>query len=190
VQIRRRGLIAERAGSIVRRDVNLREVQGPIKERYAVEPAAARITLHAAGASTDSAMSCSVDIGRAIYAAEAHVGVGGPGTGACSGDLLLGALAACAQITAQLVAANMGLDVRVAVSVDGDLDLRGTLGLTDAQVGFEALRLRFAVEGDVPPERLDRLKARTERYCVVLQTLLAPPRIDATWSVDAGHPMS
>ena len=129
-------------------------------------------------------MSCSVDIGRAVYAAQAHVGVGGPGTAACSGDLLLGALAACAQLTAQLVAANMGLDLRVAVSVEGDLDLRGTLGLPDAPVGFEALRLRFTVAGDVPPERLERLQARTERYCVVLQTLLTPPPIVATWSVD------
>ncbi len=164
--------------------MTLREIQAPIKERYGTEPEAAQITLHAAGGTTDGAMSCSVDIGRAIYAAQAHIGVGGQGTAACSGDLLLGALAACAQITAQMVAANMGLDVRVAVTVDGDLDLRGTLGLPDVQVGFEALRLRFTVEGDAPPERLERLKARTERYCVVLQTLLTPPRIDATWSID------
>ena len=129
-------------------------------------------------------MSCSVDIGRAIYAAEAHPGVGGPGSAACSGDLLLGALAACAQLTCQMVAANMGIDgATVSVSVEGDLDLRGTLGTADVPVGFEAIRVQFAFDGDIEPDRLERLKDRTERYCVVLQTLLSPPRIDAAWTV-------
>ena len=127
-------------------------------------------------------MSCSIDIGRALYAAEAHPGVGGPGSAACSGDLLLGALAACAQLTCQMVAANMGLgDTTVSVTVEGDLDLRGTLGTPDVPVGFEAIRVNFAVSGEIEPERLERLKDRTERYCVVLQTLLAPPGIEATW---------
>src|SRR6185436_12281132 len=112
-------------------------------------------------------MSCSVDIGHAVYAAEAHAGVGGAGGAACSGDLLLGALAACAQLTCQMVAANMGLDgVKVAVTVEGDLDLRGTLGTPDVPVGFEAIRLLFAVDGDIASDRLERLKDRTERYCV------------------------
>jgi uncharacterized OsmC-like protein len=163
--------------------MSLREIQQPIKERYRDEPGAAIITLRASGISGDGAMSCSVDIGRALYAAEAHPGVGGPGAAACSGDLLLGALAACAQLPCQMVAANMGLaDLGVAVSVEGDLDLRGTLGTPDVPVGFQAIRLRYALEGDVDPDRLERLKDRTERYCVVLQTLLSSTSIESQWS--------
>jgi len=164
--------------------MNLREIQGPIKERYREEPGAAEITLRATGATADGAMSCSVDIGRAIYAAGAHAGVGGSGASACSGDLLLGALAACAQITCQMVAANMGLDdVTISVTVEGDLDLRGTLGTADVPVGFKDIRVRFTLAGDVPEDRLEKLKERTEKYCVVLQTLLAPPSIEAHWVV-------
>ena len=163
--------------------MTLREIQEPIKALYRDEPDAARITLRASGTTADGAMSCSVDLGRAIYAAGAHPGVGGSGSAACSGDLLLAALAACAQLTCQMVAANMGLEgVTVAVTVEGDLDLRGTLGTADVPVGFEAIRVEFGLTGDVPPERLAKLKERTERYCVVLQTLLAPPRIDASWA--------
>ena len=163
--------------------MTLREIQEPIKALYRDEPDAARITLRASGTTADGAMSCSVDLGRAIYAAGAHPGVGGSGSAACSGDLLLAALAACAQLTCQMVAANMGLEgVTVAVTVEGDLDLRGTLGTADVPVGFEAIRVEFGLAGDVPPERLAKLKERTERYCVVLQTLLAPPRIDASWA--------
>jgi uncharacterized OsmC-like protein len=167
--------------------MTLREIQQPIKERYTAEPAAARITLRATGSSGGGAMSCSVDIGRALYAAGAHPGVGGGGTSACSGDLLLGALAACAQLTCQMVAANMGLaGVAVSVTVEGDLDLRGTLGTPGVPVGFEAIRVRFGLSGDgIEEERLAKLKERTERYCVVLQTLLAPPEIEATWDVRA-----
>jgi uncharacterized OsmC-like protein len=165
--------------------MTLRELQEPIKARYREEPDAARITLRATGSTADDAMSCSVDLGRAIYAAGAHPGVGGSGGAACSGDLLLGALAACAQLTCQMVAANMGLEgVAVSVAIEGDLDLRGTLGTADVPVGFEAIRVRFGLSGDVPEDRLAKLKERTERYCVVLQTLLAPPPIAATWSVD------
>jgi len=164
--------------------MTLREIQEPIKARYREAPDAARITLRATGSTTDGALSCSVDLGRALYAAGAHPGVGGSGSAACSGDLLLAALAACAQLTCQMVAANMGLDgLGISVSVEGDLDLRGTLGTADVPVGFEAIRLRFDLSGDVPAERLDKLKERTERYCVVLQTLLAPPPIEARWSV-------
>lgn len=165
--------------------MTLREIQEPIKARYREEPDAARITLRATGSTAEGAMSCSVDLGRALYAAGAHPGVGGSGSAACSGDLLLGALAACAQLTCQMVAANMGLEgLGVSVTVEGDLDLRGTLGTADVPVGFEAIRLDFNLSGDVPADRLDKLKERTERYCVVLQTLFAPPRIDARWSVD------
>jgi len=164
--------------------MTLREIQEPIKVRYREEPDAARITLRASGAMAGDAMSCSVDLGRAIYAAGAHQGVGGSGGAACSGDLLLAALAACAQLTCQMVAANMGLEgVGVTVEVEGDLDLRGTLGTADVPVGFEAIRIRFGLTGAVPPERLAKLQERTERYCVVLQTLLQPPRIETGWSV-------
>lgn len=163
--------------------MSLREIQTPIKERYVTDPSAARITLRATGTGGDGAMSCSVDIGRALYAAGAHPGVGGAGSSACSGDLLLGALAACAQLTCQMVAANMGLEgVAVGVTVEGDLDLRGTLGTPDVPVGFGAIRVRFTLDGDtVPEERLAKLIERTERYCVVLQTLLQPPVIETGW---------
>ena len=162
----------------------LREIQAPLKERYEQEPDGALITLRARGSSGEGAMSCSVDLGRMLYAAEAHPGVGGAGSAACSGDLLLGALAACAQLTCQMVAINMGLDLGVSVEVEGDLDLRGTLGIGDGPVGFTAIRTTLSLSGpvdEVDPDRLARLKERTERYCVVLQTLLQPPAIEATW---------
>lgn len=164
--------------------MTLREIQEPIKARYRTQPDAARITLRATGSTAGSAMSCSIDLGRALHAAGAHPGVGGSGSAACSGDLLLAALAACAQLTCQMVAANMGLEgITVSVMVEGDLDLRGTLGTADVPVGFEAIRLRFSLSGDVPEERLQKLQERTERYCVVLQTLLNPAPIERTWSI-------
>ncbi len=119
--------------------MDLRSLQKPLKEQYRSDPNASQITIRAKGGQTDVPVACSVDIGRAIYHAEAHKGVGGGGTGACSGDLLLGALAACAQITCQMVAAAMGIPTeRIEVTVEGDLDLRGTLGISkDVPVGFE-----------------------------------------------------
>src|SRR5919107_4402587 len=154
--------------------MNLRERQQPIKEGYRADPAAARITLSARGSTGEDAVSCSVDLGRMVQEAQAHAGVGGPGTGACSGDLLLGALAACAQITCQMVAAATGIEAqRIEVIAEGDLDLRGTLGVDpDAPVGFDAIRLRFEVDApDATPEQLEKLHGRAERYCTVLQTL-------------------
>src|SRR5919107_2224258 len=149
--------------------MDLRELQRPLKEQYRSDPASSHITLTARGGEAAERMptQCSVDLGRAIYEAQAHPGVGGPGTGACSGDLLLGALAACAQLTCQLVATSMGLATeRIEVVVEGDLDLRGTLGVSrDAAVGFEEIRLRF--ELDVPEateEQLESLISKTERY--------------------------
>src|SRR5215212_6159127 len=122
-------------------------MQRPLKEKYRSEPGSSRITLRARGSQSDAPISCSVDIGRAVYEAQAHAGVGGAGTAACSGDLLLGALAACAQLTAQMVAAAMGIEIeRIEVTAEGDLDLRGTLGLArDVPVGFESIRLRLDV---------------------------------------------
>jgi uncharacterized OsmC-like protein len=161
----------------------LKDLQRPLKAGYREDPSTARITLTAKGGEGDAGVaSCSVDLGRAIYAAQAHVGVGGAGTAACSGDLLLGALAACAQLTCQMVATAMGLDVRsVQVTVEGDLDLQGTLGLDrDVSAGFDAIRLRFEVDApEASDEDLASLFEKTERYCTVLQTLTAPPRISS-----------
>jgi uncharacterized OsmC-like protein len=125
-----------------------------------------------------------VDIGRAIYEAEAHAGVGGTGAAACSGDLLLGALAACEQITCQMVAEAMGIPTkRIDVYVEGDLDLRGTLGVSrEVPVGFEQIRIRFEISApEATAEQLDRLRQKTEQYCVVMQTLAQPPRIRTEW---------
>ena len=157
--------------------MDLREVQRPLKQRYREEPDAARITLTARGGETSSAAACSVDIGRAVYAAQAHAGVGGEGTAPCSGDLLLGALAACAQVTCQMVAAASGIETtRIEVTAEGSLDLRGTLGIDrEAPVGFDEIVLRFDV--DAPADRLAELIEKTARYCVVLQTLRTPPEI-------------
>jgi uncharacterized OsmC-like protein len=164
--------------------MDLRSVQRPLKERYRSEPGSSRITLRARGSQTDTPISCSVDIGRAVYGAQAHAGVGGAGTAACSGDLLLGALAACAQITCQMVAEAMGIETeRIEAEVEGDLDLRGTLGLSkDVPVGFERIRTRFdVVAPGATEEQLDGLRRKTEQYCVVFQTLTRPPEILTEW---------
>jgi uncharacterized OsmC-like protein len=161
--------------------MDLRETQAPLKERYRSEPDAARITLTARGSQGDAPVACSIDVGRAIQQAEAHVGVGGPGTAACSGDLLLGALAACAQVTCQMVATAMGIATdRIEVVVEGELDLRGTLGVSrEAPVGFESIRMRFEIDApDATPEQIEELIAKSERYCTVLQTLRDAPQIE------------
>ncbi len=164
--------------------IDLKAIQKPLKEQYRSDPSASRITLRARGGQTGTPLSCSVDIGRAIYQAEAHRGVGGAGTAACSGDLLLGALAACAQLTCQMVATAMGIPVHhIEVTVEGDLDLRGTLGVSkEVPVGFEQIRVYFEVDApEATAEQLDKLRERTEQYCVVMQTLAQPPKIQAQW---------
>lgn len=164
--------------------VDLRTIQKPLKDQYRAEPDSAKITIKASGGQTDTPMSCSVDIGRAIYQAEAHSGVGGAGTAACSGDLLLGALSACAQITCQMVATVMGVPTKsIEVIVEGDLDLRGTLGVSrEAPVGFESIRVHFNIDApEATTEQLDKLREKTEQYCVVMQTLLKPPQIETDW---------
>ncbi len=161
--------------------MDLRSIQQPLKDAYRTDPDQASITLTARGSANDAPIACNVDLGRAIYEAQAHVGVGGAGTAACSGDLLLGALAACAQLTCQMVATAMGLEVRsIQTTVEGDLDLRGTLGLDrEVPAGFSALRLRFDVDApDATDEQLDSLLTKTERYCTVAQTLMAPPALE------------
>jgi uncharacterized OsmC-like protein len=165
--------------------MDLRALQKPLKDRYRNDPSASRITLKAHSNQTATPITCAVDIGRAIYQAEAHSGVGGPGTGACSGDLLLGALAACAQITCQMVATAMGIPTKhIAVTAEGDLDLRGTLGMAkEVPVGFAHIRLRFDIDApEATPEQLSKLQEKTEQYCVVMQTLTKPPVLETVWS--------
>lgn len=164
--------------------MELREVQRPIRQSYRDDPDRALITLRATSSTKDTPMACSVDIGRAVYEAQAHAGVGGPGTAACSGDLLLGALAACAQVTCQMVAAAMQIPITdIRVTVEGQLDLRGTLGLVrDVPVGFERIQVGFDFdEAGASEEQLDSLREKTERYCVVLQTLIAGVRVESQW---------
>ena len=167
--------------------MDLRSLQRPLKEQYRADPTSSRITLVAHGSQVDTPIACSVDLGRAVYDAQAHSGVGGAGTAACSGDLLLGALAACAQLTCQMVATAMGIPTeRIEVVVEGDLDLRGTLGIAkDVPVGFEAIRTRFQIDApEATAEQLAALREKTEQYCVVMQTLIQPPPLSVEWGPD------
>ena len=166
------------------RTMDIRSVQRPLKDQYRQNPSTSRITLTARGSEAGAPIACSVDLGRAIYNAQAHQGVGGAGTGACSGDLLLGALAACAQITCQMVASAMGIQTEsIEVTVEGDLDLQGTLGISkETAVGFQSIRVLFDVRAPkASAEQLTALQAKAEQYCVVMQTLLHPPEIESRW---------
>jgi uncharacterized OsmC-like protein len=165
--------------------MDLRSIQKPLKEKYRNEPGSSRITLSAHGSESESPIACSVEVGQKLLAAQAHQGVGGPGTAACSGDLLLGALAACAQLTCQLVATAMGIPIEhIRVDVDGEMDLAGTLGISkNVPVGFEDIHARFEIDApEATPEQLAALKEKTEQYCVVMQTLINPPRIRTSWN--------
>ena len=158
----------------------LRALQRPIKERYEDDPDSARITLEADGA-LDDGIACSVQTGRALVKAGLHPGTGGDGTLACSGDMLLQALVACAGVTMRSVATSMGLNVRGSVHADGDLDWRGTMSVDkQAPVGFKDIRLRFELESDASDEELETLERLTERYCVVFQTLAASPSLSVS----------
>ena len=165
--------------------MDIRTLQKPFKDQYRQDPTSSKITLTARGGQSGTPIACSIDIGTAIYNAQAHKGVGGQGTGACSGDLLLGALAACAQITCQMVAAAMAIPVEgIDVTVEGDLDLQGTLGIAkDAPVGFQKIKINFDIQAPTAtPEQLNALKEKTEKYCVVMQTLENPPKIENSWN--------
>jgi uncharacterized OsmC-like protein len=158
----------------------LRAIQRPIKERYEGEPDAALITLEADGR-LDEGIACSVQTGRAMVKAGLHPGTGGDGTLACSGDMLLQALAACAGVTMRSVATSMGLNVTGSVHAEGDLDWRGTLAVErEAPVGFVDIRLRFELESDASDDELETLQRLTERYCVVLQTISRAPELSTT----------
>ena len=150
----------------------LQAIQGPLKDRYRSDAAAALVTLRAHGKLDEEQIACSVETGRALVEAGLHPATGGTGTLACSGDMLLEALVACAGVTLRSVVTSMELDVSGSVLAEGDLDFRGTLGVDrDAPVGFTAIRLRFELASDAAEEELAKLIERTERYCVVGQTL-------------------
>jgi uncharacterized OsmC-like protein len=156
----------------------LRATQDPLKARYRDDPGSAIVTLRADGRLGEG-ISCSVQSGRALADAGLHPATGGDGTELCSGDMLLEALVACAGVTLRAVATSIGVDVRSGrVQAEGEIDFRGTLAVAkDAPVGFRSMRLAFELDTDASDEELDTLLRLTERYCVVLQTLTAPPPV-------------
>ncbi len=161
----------------------LQAVQAPLKERYREEPGAALVTLRAEGRLGDEEVSCTVATGRALVEAGLHPATGGTGALACSGDMLLQALAACAGVTLRAVATSLGLDVSGTVHAEGELDMRGTLGVAKDEgvpVGFRSIRLRFELEHSASEDELARLLRLTERYCVVYQTLTGGVPVDVS----------
>jgi uncharacterized OsmC-like protein len=158
----------------------LRALQTPIKERYKTDPKAAIITLKANGTLDDTSIACKVETGRALAIAGLHPLAGGSGLQLCSGDMLLEALVACAGVTLKAVATALEVPLRSGtVSAEGDLDVRGTLGVAkDAPVGFAQIRLRFDLDTDAPLDKLDQLLKLTERYCVVYQTIRNGPPVE------------
>ena len=161
---------------------DLRRLQAPLKARYRDEPAAALVTLKAAGSLDGEGLTCSVQTGKALVEAGLHPATGGDGLAACSGDMLLEALVACAGVTVRAVATALGIELkRGTVRAEGDLDFRGTLGLDrEAPVGFASIRLNFDLDTGADDEQLAALLKLTERYCVVYQTLRAGPAITIT----------
>jgi uncharacterized OsmC-like protein len=159
----------------------LKQLQAPLKAKYRDTPEAAVITLKASGRLGES-ITCRVETGKALVAAGLHPATGGNGLSACSGDMLLEALVACAGVTLAAVATAIGVDVRAgSVHAEGDLDFRGTLGVAkDAPVGFKTIRLRFELDTDASQEQLGTLLKLTERYCVVAQSLRQPPQFSVS----------
>ncbi|HET9316853.1 MAG TPA: OsmC family protein [Vicinamibacteria bacterium] len=164
----------------------LRELQAPLKARYREDPAAALVTLRASGDVGAPGVSCRVATGRALVEAGLHPATGGTGLQACSGDMLLEALAACAGVTLRAVATALGIAIESGtVTAEGDLDFRGTLGVSrEAPVGFRDIRLAFDLRTDAPAEQVAKLIELTERYCVVYQTLTRPPALSVTHRVN------
>jgi uncharacterized OsmC-like protein len=161
----------------------LQAAQKPLKDRYREEPDSALVTLRADGELDEAQIACKVETGRALVEAGLHPATGGTGALACSGDMLLEALVACAGVTLRSVATSMELDVAGRVHAEGDLDFRGTLGVDrDAAVGFTAIRLRFELESGAGEEELEKLMERTERYCVVGQTLVGGVPLEFSYS--------
>jgi uncharacterized OsmC-like protein len=164
--------------SMMRGD-DLRALQAPLKQRYRETPEAAVVTLKAKGEIGDETLTCKVETGRALVEAGLHPATGGDGIAACSGDMLLEALVACAGVTLKAVATALDIKLKHgSVRAEGDLDFRGTLGVAkDAPVGFRAIRLRFDLDTDASPDQLATLLRLTERYCVVFQTLNSKPQL-------------
>jgi uncharacterized OsmC-like protein len=160
----------------------LRALQAPLKQRYKDDPEAAVVTLRAKGTLDDANIACKLETGRALHAAGLHPATGGSGMELCSGDMLLEALVACAGVTVKAVATALGIPLKSgAVSAEGELDFRGTLGVAkDAPVGFREIRLRFDLSTDAPQDKLDQLRKLTERYCVVYQTIKTGPPVEVT----------
>jgi uncharacterized OsmC-like protein len=160
----------------------LRALQAPLKDRYRQTPEAAVVTLRASGRLGDEGLTCKVETGKALVEAGLHPATGGSGLAACSGDMLLEALVACAGVTLKAVATALDLPLRGGrVSAEGDLDFRGTLGVAkDAPVGFRSIRLAFDLDLDASPDQLATLMKLTERYCVVYQTLRSPAAVTVT----------
>jgi len=159
----------------------LRALQAPIKDRYRAEPGTALLTLKARGTLGQETVTCKVEAGRALVEAGLHPATGGDGVAVCSGDMLLEALVGCAGVTLRAVATALEIPMRGGtVSAEGDLDFRGTLGVSkEADVGFKAIRLRFELDTDATAEQLETLLKLTKRYCVVYQTLAKTPRMTA-----------
>jgi uncharacterized OsmC-like protein len=166
----------------------LRALQAPLKARYRNEPAAALITLQARGMLGAEGVTCKVDTGRSLVEAGLHSATGGDGQAACSGDMLLEALVACAGVTLRAVATALAIPVRGGtVRAEGDLDFRGTLGVSkEVPVGFQAIRLHFDLDTDATPEQLANLLKLTERYCVIYKTLRHPPALTVSHRTAAG----
>ena len=159
--------------------IELRELQAPLKERYRTQPEAALVTLRTQGRLGAESLTCKVETGRALVEAGLHPATGGDGLSACSGDMLLEALVACAGVTLSAVATALNISLRGGtVSAEGDLDFRGTLGVSrEAPVGFRDIRLRFDLDTDAPADKVESLIKLTERYCVVYQTLKTPAKL-------------
>ena len=157
----------------------LRELQAPLKDRYRAEPEAAVVTLRAQGRLGTEGLTCKVETGRALIEAGLHPATGGDGLSACSGDMLLEALVACAGVTLRAVATALDIELRGGtVSAEGDLDFRGALGVSrEAPVGFRDIRLRFDLDTEAPDDKIESLIKLTERYCVVYQTLKRPAKL-------------
>jgi len=160
----------------------LKATQAPLKQRYRDQPDSAVITLKAQGTLGTEAITCKVETGRALVEAGLHPATGGDGIAACSGDMLLESLVACAGVTLNAVATALNISLRGGtIRAEGDLDFRGTLGVSkEAPVGFRAIRLSFDLDTDAPQDQLDTLLKLTERYCVVYQTLRTPPQVSVT----------
>jgi uncharacterized OsmC-like protein len=160
----------------------LKTLQAPLKQQYRDDPSSAVVTLRASGRLDGVGVSCRVETGRALVEAGLHPATGGTGLQACSGDMLLEALAACAGVTLRAVATALDIPVRSGtVIAEGDLDFRGTLAVSkEVPVGFQHIRLRFELDTDASSEQLDTLLKLTERYCVVLQTLRSSPDVSVS----------